>query len=452
MLSNTFQIVVLLLGASAIALLGTTPASAQSSFGRVSVKPAFELDGVGQDIDTITFWETPDPEQTLLFVSAKASQLVEVWKFPFVGNEQAPLRHSSFGSGTRVNGVIFDQEKDRLYVATSKPASTVSVFSFPGGIFEREFIQGAHDLRSEPNLDLYFGNNGERRAYVTADNIVYVYNAETGEALFDFKPTTSVETVIADEFYDLLYIPDEKTGKGIFVFNPDGTPHSRNGQDHFGGGGIFDSDEEGLLLYTYPSDGSSDDGSGFIVVSDQKSDQTDFEFFDRQTWEHLGALNVDDVSNTDGIASTQRSLPGYPLGLFVCINNDGTTVGVGWDVILEATGLGPEDRGTGATISGKIQVANSTQSVDNATVRLVQSGQVRLETRSVADGSYELRNIPAAVYDLVASKPGFADSSQPVSVSEGQNLTNQNLQLAPLADVTPPAPPKNVQATSEQNN
>ncbi|MFQ5652364.1 MAG: phytase [bacterium] len=426
---------------------------AQTHFGTATISPAFEIDGAGNDIDTITFWEAPDPNETLMFVSAKASQLVEVWKVPFVNNEQEPLRHSSFGSGTRVNGVVFDQERGELYVATSKPASTVSVFSYPGGQFVREFINGARDLRSEPNIDLYFRDNGERWAYVTADNIVYVYNGETGEELFNFKPATSVETVLADEFYNLLYVPDEKTHQGIFVFNPDGTPFTRNGRQNFGDEGVFQSDEEGILLYTFPASGVGDDGSGYIVVSDQKSSATDFEFFDRETWEHLGSLQIDGVSNTDGIASTQRALPDYPLGLFVCINDDGTTVGVGWDAIFDATGLGDGgDGGSATAVSGLVLTAGTNAPLADATVQLQVGAQVEYETTSNASGFYTFVNIASGAYTLFASKDGFESWSSSIDVSDGQQLQNRDIFLAPTVDSTPPLPPGNVRVTVDRKN
>jgi hypothetical protein len=120
----------------------------------------------------------------------------------------------------------------------------------------------------------------------------------------------------------------------VYVYTPDGTPFERNGTNVFGAAGIFDADEEGIALYTFPTSGIGDNGAGFIVVSDQRADQSDFEFFDRRTWQHLGTLRLDGVSNTDGIASTQRALPGYPLGVFAAINDDTTTAVVGWHEIL----------------------------------------------------------------------------------------------------------------------
>jgi hypothetical protein len=111
-------------------------------FGTVTIQSDFEVNGQGTDVDSIAFWEAPDPAETLMFVTAKGNQLVEVWQYPFVNNELTPLTHSSFGSGTRVNGVVVDQESDRLYVSVSEPASTVSVFSVPQLGFIQEFIAG----------------------------------------------------------------------------------------------------------------------------------------------------------------------------------------------------------------------------------------------------------------------------------------------------------------------
>ena len=60
-------------------------------FGTVTVDPGFDLNGIGKNIDSPGFWEGPDPEKTLLFVSAKSNELVEVWEFPFVDNELPAL-------------------------------------------------------------------------------------------------------------------------------------------------------------------------------------------------------------------------------------------------------------------------------------------------------------------------------------------------------------------------
>lgn len=304
------------------------------------VEPDFELDGQGTVIDSLAFWEGPDPADTLLFVTAKGNQRVEVWRYPFVGEEQAPIRHASFGSGTHVNGVAVDQSTDRLYVTVGEPASTVSVFALPNQTFVDEFIEGAVNLKGEPNIALLrHVGSGRTRAYVSADTIVYLHDGATGDAIHSFEPVEGLETIAADDFYQRLYIPDENGGRGVYVYDPDGKPYRGHGNFVFGQEDVFQADEEGILVYTCPGGGRADSGGGFIVVADQRSSESDFEFFDRITWDHLGTLNIVGVSNTDGIASTQQPLPDYPLGLFAVVNDDTSVMGVGWNTVMAVTGL-----------------------------------------------------------------------------------------------------------------
>src|SRR6187549_764315 len=80
-----------------------------TNFGTVTRAPALLLNGAGTDVDSIAFWEAPDPSNTLMFVTGKSNDRVEVWKYPFVGNELAPILFPA-----NVNGVAVDQETDRL--------------------------------------------------------------------------------------------------------------------------------------------------------------------------------------------------------------------------------------------------------------------------------------------------------------------------------------------------
>jgi len=308
------------------------------AFGTNTLAPAFQLDGVGSDVDSIAFWEAPDPTNTLLFVTAKANDLLEVWKYPFQGNELPSVRFS-----TNVNGVVVDQETDRLYVSDRK----VSVFSLPDLQLLDEFGQGIIGV-GENNLDILKQVNGQTFIYVSDNHSVHRFVADAWDHLGSFAPlVTSIETVLADDFYQMILVPEEQGplgSPGVYAYHPDGALFMRNGTNRLGNNGEFDSDEEGILLYTFPTDGKGDNGAGFYVVSDQRIDQTDFEFFDRETWSHLGTLRLAGVSNTDGIASTQLPMPGYPMGLFAAINNDTTTVGVGWDVIFQAIGVNPAPR------------------------------------------------------------------------------------------------------------
>jgi hypothetical protein len=331
--------------ALALAAAGGRAAAGDASFGTVTLAPDFALDGAGSEVDSLAFYEAPDPKDTLLFVTAKGNQRVEVWRFPFVGSELPALSHPSFGSGTHVNGVAVDRAAARLYVATSSPASTVSVFTLPQLAFVNPLGAGAFRLGPEPNLALLTRPDGARWLYVSSERAVYVVDAASGATRGHFEPPSGLETMVADDHAQVLYVPDENGRTGVYALDPQGAPHRRGGTHRFGAG-VFQADAEGIALYRCGSKAGEDDGRGFLVVSDQRSDRTEFEFFDRRSWRHLGSLVLDGVSNTDGIGSTQRALPGFPLGLFAAIDDDTSTVGIGWHRILAATGLGcdPERR------------------------------------------------------------------------------------------------------------
>ena len=302
-------------------------------FGRISVNPDIELNGSGQNIDSIEFWKAPDSSQTLMFVTAKDNHLVEVWKYPFIGNEQTPLTHSTF-SNSNVNGIAIDQDTDLLYISIAFPSSTISVFSLPDLTFVKNFNRDSADYSREPNLTILKLSNGRKNIYVSMDYTVDIHNAETGEYLSTFTPEKGLETMAADDYYQRIYIPDENDRTGVSVYKPNGDIYTDNGSNNFGCD-VFEADAEGILVYTCPLNNPVDNGEGFIVVSDQRTDKNDFEFFDRVTWEHLGTLNITGVSNTDGIASYPYPLPDYPHGVFAAVNNDAAVVLVGWDKIFD---------------------------------------------------------------------------------------------------------------------
>lgn len=316
----------------------TSGTAAFAPFGTVTLEPGFDVEGRGENVDSIAFWEAPDPADSLMFVTAKGNQLVEVWQQPFVGAEQAPLRHPTFAAGSQVNGIVVDQATDRLYVAVGRPRSTVAVFALPGLTHVDDFLEGSVDLGPEPNLALLADADGTR-LYVSDERRIHVLDAASGEPGPGFEPVAGLETMAGDSDAQVLYVPDENGRTGVHAYTADGAPSTRDGRSVFGET-VFEADAEGIVLFRCAADGTADDGRGLIVVSDQKTTGTDFEVFDRRTWRHLGVVRLAGVTNTDGIGSTQQALPGLPLGLFAAIDDDTAVAGIGWDRILEATGLG----------------------------------------------------------------------------------------------------------------
>lgn len=324
-----------------------------SPFDDETIEPAFQVNGAGENVDTIDFWVAPDVANTLMFVTAKDNSLIEVWKYPFENNEQSSLVHSTF-SNSNVNGVIVDQEMDLLYVSIGEPSNTVSVFTLPDLSFVHNFNKQNVELAIEPNLALLALSNGDKRIYLSSETTVYIHEATSGNYLGEFNPEKGLETMTADNFHQVIYIPDENDRSGVYAYHPNGDPFERNGSNNFGNDGIFDEDAEGIWLYTCRDANGEDNGNGLIVVSDQRESLTDFEVFDRITWEHLGTFNIDGVANTDGIASNQTPLPDYPYGIFAAIDDDSETAGVGWHEIFDAIGAV-------VTIDAEVLVANNYQ-------------------------------------------------------------------------------------------
>ncbi|MFC1623337.1 phytase, partial [Patescibacteria group bacterium] len=302
--------------------------------GKVSAD--FSVNGLGRNIDSIAFWEAPNPSNTLMFVTAKSGDLVEVWRYPFLDNEQTPLRIDGIP-----NGVEVDQERSELLIGDARN-NRVIVFSLPSFQFKREFGGGVIG-GGETNLDILH-RDGDSFAYVTNSKMVYVFNSATGQKVRTISPPVSeMETVLADDFHQTIYVPEEQGASGfrsgVYSYNYDGTLNKKNGSNHFGNSGVFVNDEEGIVLYSCASNGLLDDGSGLIIISEQSSPVNQFEFFNRQTWKHLGTLQVEGVKGTDGIAIFQKPLPNFPEGIFAAVDDDSRVAIVDWRKIMKATGF-----------------------------------------------------------------------------------------------------------------
>jgi hypothetical protein len=290
----------------------------------------FNVDGDGSDVDSISFWEAPDPAQSLMFVTSKGNSSIEVYQYPY------ETQRTTISCGEASNGVWVDQERAILYI-TERGSSNVCAFDLPD-LDENDslsFTTAATSGRSEPNLTMLHLPDGRSRIYVSYDKTVYYHDAETGESSGQFSTNEDLETMYGDDFYQVLYIPDEGDRSGVHIYDPDGNPIGTT----FGDDSIFESDAEGIWVYKCLSNGADDTGEGLIVVADQKDDLTDFEVFHRKTKEYLGKINIEGVDNTDGITITQQDSPAYPLGLLAVIDDDKSTVGVGWDTIFAKTGI-----------------------------------------------------------------------------------------------------------------
>ena len=306
-------------------LLFILPFISASAFAQgfdVELTPDKVLNGNGQNMDTADFFNADPATESMLFVTAKSNDIIEVWKYPY--DEQfTTLNISGTPNGVAVDG-------NRLYVGIYGSNPRVEVYELP----DLDYVQtiGAGTIANgETNLDILHLPNGDIRIYVSDDTPrVLGFNALTGqlEAIIMLSPYfQSVETVLCDDYHQIIFVPDEDGVTGVHYFSPYGS--------HYGsfGAGDFQSDAGGITLY------DAGYGRGYVIVADQKNPLSEFEFYDRQTFDHVGVLKLTGVNNTDGIVLTQQSSGLYPSGVFAAIDDDATTALISWRTVMDETGI-----------------------------------------------------------------------------------------------------------------
>ena len=132
-----------------------------------------------------------------------------------------------------------------------------------------------------------------------------------------WRTETQPEGCVADDDNGLLYIGEE--GYGVWRLGADpGTPAQLASFAAIEDGELT-ADVEGLALYRT-------EGMHYLVVSSQGDNS--YALYDTASGTHIGSFRIgdhpqiDDTSDTDGIAVTSTPLPGFPEGLLVVQDGD----------------------------------------------------------------------------------------------------------------------------------
>lgn len=310
------------------------------NFGTIQLAPAATLNGSGNNVDSHDWWEHPtDPDSSLLFITGKNNSTIEIWS-----------NRNSFASelGTKstlvpVNGVAVDERADTAYFGMSSSGgggtTRIDVYAIHENSPYLTWVRTMGDAiigAGECNLDVFHHNNGETWIFVSDDFNVYGIGLDGTLKVTIDPPTHRIETLVVDSTYQVIYIPDESGGAvstdGVYAYNPDGTEYQINGTNRFGQG-YFTVDEEGITIYELS------DTTGYIIVADQRNPVTDFQFFDRVTWAHLGTFQMTGVNWTDGISVTRAAMTGYADGIFAALDDDVNVSILGWTEILDTLNL-----------------------------------------------------------------------------------------------------------------
>ncbi len=308
----------------------------------VSVPIVYETnlppDGNGT-MDSVAIWAAPDPNQSLLFMTDKSRDYLEVHNpvtntyltrigGPGTGNGQLNYPNGvgvAYGvnTGIGLRDVVFAVERDN---------ARVSAFALPEQTFIGSFGSGQV---GEPYGIAFYWQGSQLQAWVTdnsgSQDQTYVFDIVptatgiAGNLNFSFVTAGTLESLIIDPVSQRALLCDEAAGN-VMVYDLQGNFILRFGA------GLFVDDPEGIVIY------DTGGGAGYIIVADQNASPTQFEVFDRQTYQHIGNF-TGPTTGTDGIALTQRPLPNLPSGSFYAIDSDRTTHTYDWAAIANAMGL-----------------------------------------------------------------------------------------------------------------
>lgn len=86
-----------------------------------------------------------------------------------------------------------------------------------------------------------------------------------------------------------------------------------------------------------------------------------------------------------------------------------------------------------ASISGTVRDTQTQVPLASAVVQLLQNSKIILQGTTDANGSYLIENIQAGTYVFQASKQGYHNFTQTLTVNAGDQLTGKNVDLQPLS-------------------
>jgi 3-phytase len=322
----------------------------------VTVQPVFASDSVRFDSDDPAFWIDPqDPAQSFVIGTDKGGDTGDGALFVFdlngkeikgktVRNIKRP-NNVDVAYGFQLNGNNID-----IAVCTERNTNLIRVFSLPdmksidnGGIAVFE----GDTARAPMGIALYKSKDGKIYAIVSRKTGVsgsYLWQYEligkgssvTGKLMRKFGEYSGkheIESVAVDNELGYVYYSDEGAGVRKYFAHPD----SSNAELAFFGTSGFADNHEGISVYKF------DDGTGYILVSDQQANQ--FQIFSREgengdPHKHI-LLKVVKMStiNSDGSEITSLSLPGFDGGMFVAMSDDKTFQFYRWKDIAAAAGL-----------------------------------------------------------------------------------------------------------------
>lgn len=293
------------------------------------------------ELDTPAVWVAPDPQQSLLLVTDKTQDWVEIHSATakmYLGRLGGP--GSGPGRLSRPNAVtvayavpttagprdvMFVVERDNHRVSAFYLPYGLSLGSIGDAVLQEPMGIAVHWDGAQPQI--WVTDIGTQPQRVVVFDVVPSPTGLTGVQRLTFNaPASSIlESIAVDAANNRVILCDEDSFD-VMVFDMQGTFLQRFGT------GRFTDDPEGIAIY------DTGNGSGYLMVTDQVASPTTWEVFDRQSLGWLVQWNGP-TQGTDGIALVQKPLPNFPQGSFFAVHRDSTVHAYDWRDIAASTGM-----------------------------------------------------------------------------------------------------------------
>jgi 3-phytase len=339
------------------------------------------------ELDSPAVWVAPDASRSLLFVTDKTLDYVEVhdpvrnvYVGRFGGSGSEPGRFQRPNSVAVAYAVPSTTGPQDVLFVVERDNQRVSAFVLPWGLYLGAF--GGGSLQEPMGIGLHW-EAGQLRAWITdtgsAPDRIFVFGIAitatglTGTPLFSFAvPSNAVlESILIDPVQQRALVCDEGT-RDVMVFDLAGQLVERFGA------GVFVDDPEGIALW------DAGDGDGYVIVSDQVAQPVQFEVFGRRGYTWLGHF-TGATNGTDGVALVQQPLPNLPAGSFFAAHEDRAVHAYSWSDIAAAMHLcsqspcAPVDASTAPAPGRRLAVApNPSNPAATIEWRLDAPARVRL--------------------------------------------------------------------------
>lgn len=313
------------------------------------IQPVVVTDTVVYDTDDPAFWIHPtDPEQSLILGTDKGGDAGDGALFVF--NLQGKILHDkTIRNIQRPNnvdvayGLVVNGVKQDIAVCTERNTNSIRVIALP----EMKFIDNGgipvfegDSLRAPMGVALYTTPQGEIHAFVSrksgpTGSYIAQYQLVGNDKGFvqgklvrqfgKYSGKNEIESIAVDNELGYVYYSDESAGIRKYYAHPDS---STTELAFFGTTGFTDN-HEGISIYKH------NDGTGYILVSDQQANQ--FRVFPRQgttvdKHDHPLLKVIHTATNeSDGSEVTSTALPGFPKGLFVAMSDNKTFQFYRWE-------------------------------------------------------------------------------------------------------------------------